>query len=150
MLKLYKNKTVTIISSNKEGEEEARYVSEIAGKVYYVPLYKGEYALNEKIEVIDDKPVEIKGSDSVEELILKNRSISTDAVFMFKDAISPSQLVPGLKTEDGHISVTRSMETNLSGCFAAGDCTGKPYQYIKAAGEGNIASLSAVSYLDNL
>lgn len=147
---LYKNKTVTIISSNKEGEEEARYVSEIAGKVYYIPLYKGEYDLNENIEVIYDKPVEIKGSDSVEELILKKQSINTDAVFMFKDAISPSQLVPGLKTEDGHISVTRFMETNLNGCFAAGDCTGKPYQYIKAAGEGNIASLSAVSYIDNL
>ena len=27
---------------------------------------------------------------------------------------------------------------------------GKPYQYIKAAGEGNIAALSAVSYLDEL
>lgn len=40
------------------------------------------------------------------------------------------------------------MKTNISGCFAAGDCTGKPYQYIKSAGEGQIAALSAVSYLD--
>ena len=42
------------------------------------------------------------------------------------------------------------MKTNIPGCFAAGDCVGKPYQYIKAAGEGNIASLSAVKYLDEL
>ena len=39
------------------------------------------------------------------------------------------------------------METNLKGLFAAGDCVGKPYQYIKAAGEGNIAALSAVKFI---
>jgi len=42
------------------------------------------------------------------------------------------------------------METNIPGCFAAGDCIGKPYQYIKAAGEGNIAALSAVKYLNSI
>ena len=42
------------------------------------------------------------------------------------------------------------METSIKGCFAAGDVVGKPYQYIKSAGEGNIAALSAVSYLDSL
>lgn len=36
------------------------------------------------------------------------------------------------------------------GCYAAGDIVGTPYQYIKAAGEGNIAALSAVSYIDEL
>ena len=40
------------------------------------------------------------------------------------------------------------MATNIPGCFAAGDLTGRPYQYIKAAGEGNVAALSAVAYLD--
>ena len=40
------------------------------------------------------------------------------------------------------------MKTNLDGCFAAGDIVGVPYQYIKSAGEGNIASLSAVAYVD--
>ena len=40
------------------------------------------------------------------------------------------------------------MKTNIDGCFAAGDIVGAPYQYIKAAGEGNIAALSAVAYLD--
>ena len=40
------------------------------------------------------------------------------------------------------------MQSNLKGCFAAGDIVGTPYQYIKSAGEGNIAALSAVSYID--
>ncbi|EKY26361.1 hypothetical protein HMPREF0216_02002 [Clostridium celatum DSM 1785] len=42
------------------------------------------------------------------------------------------------------------MRTNIEGCFAAGDIVGAPYQYIKAAGEGNIAALSAVTYLDKI
>ena len=46
---LYKGKTVTIIGYNKEAEEEANYVSELAGKVYYIPMYKGETSLNKNI-----------------------------------------------------------------------------------------------------
>ncbi|WP_455539212.1 hypothetical protein [Terrisporobacter sp.] len=40
------------------------------------------------------------------------------------------------------------MKTNIPGCFVAGDISGKPYQYIKALGEGFVARLSAVSFLD--
>ncbi|NLD83874.1 MAG: thioredoxin reductase, partial [Clostridiales bacterium] len=36
------------------------------------------------------------------------------------------------------------------GCFACGDIAGAHYQYIKAAGEGNVAALSAVRYLDQI
>ena len=41
------------------------------------------------------------------------------------------------------------MATNIPGVFAAGDCTGAPYQVAKAAGEGNIAGLSACKYIEN-
>lgn len=147
---LYKNKTVIIIGYNKEAEDETNYVSEIAGKVYYIPMYKGTYNLNKNVTLVEDKPEEIVGDLKVNKLVLKNCEIETNAVFLLKDSISPGQLVPGLKIEEGHIHVDRLMKTNISGCFAAGDCVGKPYQYIKAAGEGNIASLSAVKYLDGL
>ncbi|WP_294354863.1 NAD(P)/FAD-dependent oxidoreductase [uncultured Clostridium sp.] len=146
---LYKGKTVCIISSNLEGEGEANYVSELAEKVYYIPLYKNEYKLNSNIELVKDRPIEVCGDIKVNKLILKTREIETDGVFLLKDAISPSQLVPGLEENEGHIKVDRSMRTNLKGLFACGDCVGKPYQYIKAAGEGNIAALSAVEYLNN-
>ncbi|MDD3439678.1 MAG: thioredoxin reductase, partial [Clostridiaceae bacterium] len=36
----------------------------------------------------------------------------------------------------------------IKGVFACGDCTGKPYQIAKAVGEGNVAALSAVRYLE--
>lgn len=146
---LYKGKVVTIIGYNKEAEEEANYVSELASKLYYVPVYEGKYDLNSVIQVISNKPVEIQGDMRVNKVILQNGEIETDGVFVLKDSISPSQLVPGLSMAEGHIEVDRLMKTNIKGCFAAGDCIGKPYQYIKAAGEGQIAALSAVSYLDS-
>ena len=145
---LYSGKDVVIVSSNEEGERDANYVSELAKRVYYAPLYNGEYRINSNIEVVKDRPMEIIGDDKVKKILLKSNKIDTDGVFLLKDAISPSQLVPGLLEIDGHIMVDNHMRTNLKGCFAAGDCVGKPYQYIKAAGEGNIASLSAVAYLD--
>lgn len=145
---LYKNKTVTIIAYNKHEESEANYVSELASKVYYIPMYKDELSLNPNIEVIKDIPLEITGDSHVNKLRLKNNELDTDAVFILRESISPAQLVPGLKITDNHIDVDRLMKTNLDGCFAAGDIVGAPYQYIKAAGEGNIASLSAISYLD--
>ncbi|GAB6169772.1 NAD(P)/FAD-dependent oxidoreductase [Clostridium carnis] len=147
---LYKGKTVTIIGHNKEAEEEASFVSELAELVYYIPMYKGPYNLNGSIEVIEDKPEEIVGDLKAKKLILKNRELETDGIFVLKDSISPGQLVPGLKIEDNHIGVDRLMRTNIPGCFAAGDCVGKPYQYIKSAGEGNIAALSAAQYLDQI
>ena len=146
---LYKGKTVVIIASNEEGEQEANFVSEIASKVYYIPLYKGNYSLNKSIELVQERPVKIEGDTQVKKVVFKDKEIETDGVFLLKDAVPPAQLVPGLEEEEGHIKCDRLMRTNIPGCFAAGDCVGKPYQYIKSAGEGNIASLSATSYLDS-
>lgn len=147
---LYKNKVVTIVGYNKESVEEANYVSELASKVYFIPMFKDEYNLSGNIEVINEKPVEIIGDNMVKKIALKNIELQTDGVFILRDSVSPDQLVPGLLVEDEHIKVNKDMETNLKGCYAAGDAVGKPYQYLKSMGEGQVAALNAVSYLDKL
>jgi thioredoxin reductase (NADPH) len=147
---LYKGKTVVVVSYGKGFEEEANYVSELAGKLYYVPLYAGQHKLDASIEIVKERPVEIQGEDRVTKLTFLNRTIDADGIFILKDSVPPSQLVPGLQLEDMHIKVDRNMKTNIPGCFAAGDCIGKPYQYMKAAGEGQVAALNAVAYLDDL
>lgn len=145
---LYKNKVVTIIAYQKKEEAEANFLATIASKVYYIPMYKEEVEVDPAIEVINDTLVEIVGDDRVNKLILKNQEIETDGVFILRESVSPGQLVPGLKMDGNHVEVDRKMATNLEGCFAAGDIVGVPYQYIKSAGEGNIAALSAVAYVD--
>lgn len=145
---LYRNKVVSIIGYNKEAEEEANFVSELASKVYYIPMYNGQYSLRGTVEIIKDTPLEVTGDLKVRKLVLKNRDIETDGVFPLKDSVPPSQLVPGLEMEEGHIKVDKNMQTNIPGCFACGDCVGKPYAYMKSAGEGQVAALKAVSLLD--
>lgn len=145
---LYKDKVVSIISYSEEGIKDAEYVSEIARKVNYIPMHKENYRLSSKINIVKDRPIKIIGNNKVEKLVLKGITLNTDGVFLLKDSISPNELVPGLEMIDGHVIVDRMMNTNIEGCFAAGDCTGVPYQFMKAAGEGNIASLSAIKYLN--
>ena len=147
---LYKNKIVTIIAYNKHDEDEANFIGTIAHKVHYIPMYKEDVEVDDIIEVVCDIPQEIQGNNKVEKLILKNSEIDTDGIFILRDSVSPGQLVPGLEMDGNHIKVDRKMQSNLKGCFAAGDIVGAPYQYIKSAGEGNIAALSAVSYIDEI
>ena len=145
---LYKGKTVTVIGYSKEEEQEAEYLAELAEKVYYLPMYEQENKLHAKIEVLPDaKPVAIeKGAERLC-LRLEEGSIETDGIFILRESIATSQLVPGLAMDSNQVIVNRQLETNLPGLFACGDVTGAPYQYIKAAGEGNVAALTAVSYL---
>lgn len=145
---LYKGKTVVVVGYNHESVEEANFISEIVGKIYFVPMFKGEYHLDESIEIVNDKPVSVQGDMKVNKLVLKDRVIETDAIFVLKDSVRPEQLVPGLEMDEAHIKVNRKMETNLPGLYAAGDIIGRPYQYIKAAGEGQVAALNAVSFID--
>ena len=72
-----------------------------------------------------------------------------DGVFILRPGVAPDMLLPGLETDRGTIVTDREMRTNVPGVFAAGDCTGAPYQIAKSVGEGNIAALSAVKYLDS-
>ena len=147
---LYRGKTVAIIGASPKEETEADFMSEIAGKVYYIPLYKEKVNVKEAITVVEDVPTAIEGEMKAEKLILKNQELTVDGIFILRESVLPEQLVPGLEMDGNHIAVNRRMETNLAGCFACGDIVGMPYQYIKSAGEGNVAALSAVGYLDSL
>ncbi len=155
---LYKDKTVAVIGYSPKEEAEAAFLSEVCEKVYYLPMYGGAAStdkntikiptVKENIEIITDKPKEIKGGMKADVLITSGAEIKVDGIFILRESVAPSQLVPGLATEDNHVKVNRKLETSIAGCFACGDITGAPYQYIKAAGEGNVAALSAVAYLD--
>lgn len=147
---LYKNKSVAIISYSKEGEDEANFMADICSKVYYVPYYSEVVRLDPRIEVKNSKVEGILGNQSVEKIDLGEEQLPVDGVFIMRETLPAEQLVPGLEMEGGAIKVNHKLETNVPGLFAAGDCTGQPYQLIKSAGEGGTAALQAIKYLDNL
>ena len=145
---LYKGKEAIVIGYSKREEEEVIFLAERADKVIYIALYKDVSTLSDNIEVVTGNvPKEIVKDGDRMALITNKGEYKADGIFILRDAVSADKLVPGLLMKDGHIVVERDMGTNIEGVFACGDVTGKPYQYIKAAGEGNIAALSAISYL---
>jgi len=147
---LYKGKDITVVSASKEFEHEAKYLASLANKLNYVGLYKDIDMDEANVNIIKGMPNKITKENKKMKLHFKDSIIESDGIFMLKAAISPAVLVPGLESDNGHIVVDRQMNTNLKGVFAAGDCTGRPYQYTKAVGEGNVAAHSAVDYLNNL
>lgn len=144
---LYKGKKIIVVCTAKDMEEEAEYLASLASEVIYVPLFKGSLLKGENIRVKNGMPVEIGGNMRVEYVMFRDEKISCDGVFMLKSALAPSSLVPGLSAQEGHVVVDRQCRTNLGGLFAAGDCTGRPYQYAKAVGEGNVAAHSVCDFL---
>ncbi len=143
---LYKNKTVAVIATNKEEEEEVLFLKEYASKVYYFPQYQDVGEL-EDIDIRLEKPKEIIGNNQIEKLVTDQNEYALDGLFILREAVAPKQLVPGLLTDGPHAKVNLDMSTNIPGVFACGDIAGLPYQYIKSAGQGNVAALSAVKYL---
>ncbi len=146
---LYKGKRIAVFCTTKREEREIAYLADIANKVYLIPMYKGVEIAKENVEIIRKMPLRIEGEKRVERLCFPEPvgALPIDGLFVLRESISPSTLVGGLQTEKGHILVDREMKTNLKGLFAAGDCTGRPYQYAKAVGEGNVAAHAVCEYL---
>ena len=144
---LYKGKTIAVVSTAKRFEHEVEFLADLAEKVYLFPFYKDCEIEKENVEFIKKPIKEVKGGFRVEELSLGEETIAVDGVFIMRNAIAPTTLLNTLEVVDGHIMVNRQMETNLKGVYAAGDCTGKPYQYTKAVGEGNVAAHTICDFL---
>lgn len=146
----YKDKTIAVISDNKESEEEVDFLAGLARKVYFYPSYKTDYS-KENVEHLTSPVVSVDGERHADGITLKDGAhIAVDGVFFLKQSVSADVLLGGLEMSNGSIAVDRDMSTNIKGCFACGDCTGKPYQIAKAIGEGNTALHSAITYLSAL
>lgn len=146
---LYNDKVCAMITYSSEGEEELKFLADICSKIYYLPQHeKVLESVSENVERINARPKEIKGGKMVEKLILEDgKELSVDGIFIYRPNLPPDQLVPGVETESKALKVNRNLETNIEGLFAAGDCTGAPYQLGKAVGEGQTAALNAVKYI---
>ncbi len=144
---LYRGKKIAAILSSPKYEEEARFLARFAAEVLCVCLYSPEGFSGERLTVVQDLPVAVEGKARVEELILRGGRFAVDGVFVLKDSVPPEALVFGLPTEGGHVRTDRAMQTEIKSLFAAGDVTGRPYQYAKAAGEGCVAAHSAAAFL---
>lgn len=144
---LYRNRAVMVVGRTKDAPEEANFLHSIGCKVTYVSPTRPE-ELNGDIPHLAGAKLAVVGEERVTALSVDGQEHPCDGVFILRQAVAPSDLLPGLAVADGSIAVDRAMRTNLEGVFAAGDCTGKPWQVSKAVGEGLIAGESAAEYLE--
>lgn len=168
----YKGKDVAVIGGGDTALEEALYLAKICNKVYLVhrrdrfrsaPNTVERVKNTENIElVLNSTPEEVYGDVSgVTGLKVKNndgeiRDIEVPGVFTFVGNDVNNQT---LIQEDGsflcdvndlgQVVVDISMKTSCEGLWATGDMRiAAPKQVISAAGDGAVAALQAISYVD--
>ena len=147
---LYRGKKIAVLCNDPKYEHEVEYLADLAAEVYYYPAFADSTVIKENVHSSRNIPKAVNGEKKVESITLRDGGeVAVDGLFCLRNAIAPSTLIPGLTVDGGHIVVDREQRTNLAGCFAAGDCTGRPYQYTKAVGEGNVAAHSCIEYLAN-
>ena len=170
----YKGKEVVVIGGGDTALEEALYLAKICSKVYLVhrrdtfrsaPNTVKRLEGTENIEIIlNSSPDEVYGDKmGVTGIRVINkdgetRDIEVPGVFTFVGNDVNNQT---LIQEDGsflcdmndrgEVIVDISMNTSVAGLFATGDMRiAAPKQVVSAAGDGAVAALQAISYVDEL
>lgn len=168
----YKGKEVVVIGGGDTALEEALYLAKICTKVYLVhrrdtfrsaPNTIKRIQETENIElVLNATPDEVLG-DAMGVIGLRvkfndgsTRVIDAPGVFTFVGNNVNNQVLiqdDGSflcdTTEWGGVIVNLGMETSVPGLYAAGDIRIEaPKQVVSAAGDGAIAALKAISFVD--
>ena len=169
----YKNKEVAVLGGGDTALEEALYLANICSKVYLIhrreefraaPSTVEKVKKSDKIELITSASVDEVYGDASGVLGVKlklkdaERDLKVPGIFTFVGLDVRNEI---LKQDDGtflcemeaggQVSVNLKMQTNVAGLFAAGDLRkDAPKQVICAAGDGAVAALSALSYIENL
>ena len=169
----YKNKEVAVLGGGDTAVEEALYLANICSKVYLVhrrdefraaPTTVEKARKNEKIEFITSATIKEALGDKMglTKIVLdtKNgeRVLDVPGIFTFVGLNVNNEI---LKDENGkficemadggQVKTNLKMQTSLKGLFVAGDIReDAPKQVIVAAGDGAVAALSAMSYIESL
>ena len=144
---LYRGKEIAVACTDPAQEEEVEFLAGLASRVLLFTSYKNCGIQRDNVCHTVGSPSEILGESRVEGIVFGGKEEAVAGIFCLRPSVAPAALLPGLAVEGGHIQADRQQRTNLPGCFAAGDCTGRPYQYAKAVGEGNVALHSVLQYL---
>lgn len=146
---LYRGKRAVVWGLSPDAAEEANFLNGIGVSVTLVARGGRPEALDAAVSFQSGAVREIVGDGRVTAAATETETLPADGVFILRSAIAPSAMIDGLGMENGYVKVSRFMETNIPGLFAAGDCTGAPLQVASAVGEGLIAAQQAAKYIDS-
>ncbi|MEK7589623.1 MAG: FAD-dependent oxidoreductase [Patescibacteria group bacterium] len=165
---IFGRKITATIGGGNSALESALMLADICSKVYVInknAYFKGEDVLiknlqkKSNVEIIyNAKATQIIGEQFVNALKYQDQTsveheLAVSGIFVHIGQLPNSHVVPANIERDafGQIKVSANCETNIPGLYAAGDVTDVPFkQIVIAAGQGCIATLSAVQYLNRL
>ena len=168
----YKEKPVTVLGGGDTALEEAFYLSNICSDVYVVhrrdefraaPPTLDRVMRKENIHLVTDSVIEEAYGDAMGLQGVKLKNTKTDEItdmpntglFVFVGHNVRNEVLKDEKGEFicemndwGQVIVNLSMKTSIPGLFAAGDMRIEaPKQVVSAAGDGSIAALQVISYI---
>jgi thioredoxin reductase (NADPH) len=143
---LYADQNVIVVGYIPEAEEEANTLAGFARNVTYIPIYDKVGTLKANVKVLRETPVAILGDTNANRLKTGEGELKADGIFVIREALPVDTMLDGLEMAGKFIQVDCAMSASVPGVFAAGDCTGTPFQIARAVGQGQIAALSAAKY----
>ena len=146
---LYRGRAVAVWGLSPEAPQEANFLHSIGCSVTYIAGRRPD-TLEAGVAFRAGRVEAVEGGAAVEAVRVGGAALPVQGVFMLRAATPPDALVPGLARENGFVKTDAAMRTNMPGLFAAGDMTGKPLQVANAVGDGLVAALAAVDYLDGV
>ena len=138
---LFRGKRIGVSGAGAHAAKEAGYLANLAREVLFFGA--ADTPLDPRVTPLPGKITAVLGEDRVTGVIAGGQEHALDGLFLLRDAMALTTLLPGLALDGPFIQVNRQMRTNIDGVFAAGDCTGLPLQVAKAVGEGCVAALAA-------
>ncbi len=163
----YKDKITAVVGGGDTALEEALLLRKFAKKIYLIhrrDVFRGAKILQDRvlssdiIEPLYDSVVEsINGENKVETLTIKTKdkdshNLSVDGVFIFVGYEANTKfLEPHFLNSYGEVKVAMSMETDVKGLFAVGDCrSDSKRQIVMACADGATAVMNAYEYIENV
>jgi len=169
----YKDKEVAVVGGGDTALEEALYLANICKKVYLIhrrdtfrasPSMVDRVKSNDKIELVLNSTVEeVYGNNmGVEGVKVKSKidgaikDLKVPGFFVFVGRDVQNSVIRQSNgeylcdvNEAGEIIVDLRMRTSVPGLFAAGDIrVDAPKQVVCAAGDGAVAGIEAISYVN--
>lgn len=146
----YRGRDVAVLGNKEYAFHEAKELLGLASSVTILTNGEEIGAYDERFKVNTKKIESLFGDEVLEGIrFFDGTTLNLSGLFIAEGTAGGNELAKkaGIVMQNDNIVISEKGETNISGIFAAGDCTGGFKQIAKSVYEGMNAGLGAIEYL---